>query len=258
MRPLSRLLLASLTTLALIAGACANQQKTDGSSSGSSGGGQATSTIEDVPNEPVPGADGTAAAAGPAFKPYEATEGFTIGMPTEPQVERKAVPLGANTVNTAAFSSRTEDGTIYSISTADYPEKLVASRPPEALLNEGKDGLVKQVQGTIKEEADVTLDGYPGKSYTVSSPVVGEIKARNFLVGPRLYTLLVIYNPNHPNTTADAFLTSLKLVNPPPAVTTATPDAGTAADAGTLESADAGTGTGTDAGTPAPRRRKAK
>ncbi|MGE6763896.1 hypothetical protein ACQKGO_38155 [Corallococcus interemptor] len=245
MRPLSRLLLASLTTLALIAGACANQQKTDGSSSG---GAQATSTIEDVPNE------APAAPPAPAFKPYEATEGFVIGMPAEPQVERKQVPLGANTVNTAAFSSRTEDGTIFSISTADYPERLVASRPPEALLNEGKDGLVKQVQGTIKEEADVTLDGYPGKSYTVSSPVVGEVKARNFLVGPRLYTLLVIYNPNHPNTTADEFLTSLKLVNPPPAVTTATPDAGTATDAGTVEAMDAGTGM--DAGTAAPRRRK--
>ncbi|WP_375742269.1 hypothetical protein NR800_23905 [Corallococcus interemptor] len=252
MRPLSRLLLASLTTLALIAGACANQQKTEGSSSstsGGTGGPQATSTIEDVPNE------GPATPA-PAFKPYEATEGFTIELPTEPQVERKQVPLGANTVNTAAFSSRTEDGTIYSVSTADYPERLVSSRPPEALLNEGKDGLVKQVQGTIKEESDVTLDGYPGKAYTVSSPVVGEVKARNFLVGPRLYTLLVIYNPNHPNTTADQFLTSLKLVNPPPAVTTATPDAGTDADAGTLEGMDAGTAT--DAGTPAPRRRKAK
>ncbi|WP_223638764.1 hypothetical protein [Corallococcus sp. EGB] len=253
MRPLSRLLLASLTTLALIAGACANQQKTDGSSS--SGGPQATSTIEDVPNEGAPAEQGGGAAPATAFKPYEATEGFVIAMPTEPQVERKQVPLGANTVNTAAFSSRTEDGTIYSVSTADYPERLVASRPPEALLNEGKDGLVKQVQGTIKEEADITLDGYPGKSYTVSSPVVGEVKARNFLVGPRLYTLLVIYNPNHPNTTADEFLTSLKLVNPPPAVTTATPDAGTA-DAGTVEAADAGTAT--DAGTAAPARRRKK
>jgi hypothetical protein len=247
MRPLSRLLLASLTTLALIAGACANQQKTDGASSSS--GGSATSTIEDVPNE------GPAAAPAPTFNPYEAQEGFVIGMPTEPQVERKQVPLGANTVNTAAYSARAEE-VIYSVSTADYPEKLVASRPPEALLNEGKDGLVKQVQGTIKDESDVTLDGYPGKAYTVSSPVVGEIKARNFLVGPRLYTLLVIYNPNHPNTTADTFLTSLKLVNPPPAITTAASDAGT--DGGTVESGDAGTAT-PDAGVaPAPVKKKKK
>ncbi|NNB86864.1 hypothetical protein HJC10_28030 [Corallococcus exiguus] len=254
MRPLSRLLLASLTTLALIAGACANQQKTDGSSSGGTGGPSATSTIEDVPNEPTPGADGTAATPAPEFKPYEAAEGFTIGMPMEPQVARRQIPLGANTVNTAAFTVRTEDNTVYSVSTADYPERLVASRPPEALLNEGKDGLVKEVQGTLKEESDITLDGYPGKAYSVSSPVHGEVKARNFLVGPRLYTLLVIYNPNHPNTTAEPFLASLKLVNPPPAITTVTPDAGTGADAGTIEGADAGTAT--DAGTVAPRRRK--
>ncbi|RYZ33509.1 MAG: aldo/keto reductase, partial [Myxococcaceae bacterium] len=67
------------------------------------------------------------------------------------------------------------------MSIADYPEKLVASRPPEALLNEGKDGVVKQVQGTLKEESDITLDGYPGKAYTASSPLYGEVKGRNFL-----------------------------------------------------------------------------
>ena len=56
---------------------------------------QAQSTIEDVPNE------GSAAPAGPEFKPYTAQEGFIIGMPAEPQVDRKQVPLGTMTVNTA-------------------------------------------------------------------------------------------------------------------------------------------------------------
>ncbi|WP_233583321.1 hypothetical protein [Corallococcus sp. CA053C] len=252
MRPLSRLLLASLTTLALIAGACASQQKTDGT--GTSGGGdgrQAVSTIEEVPNE-----GGAAAPAGPEFKPYDAPEGFGIGMPAEPQIARKQIPLGAGTVATASYSARANE-VLYSVSIADYPEKLVASRPPEALLNEGRDGLAKEVQGTLKDEQDITLDGYPGKSYTVSSPVAGEIKARNFLVGPRLYTLLVLFNPNTGAPVADTFLTSLKLVNPPPALTSTVPDAGTL-DAGTLETAvDAGTAT-PDAGTTTPRRRKTK
>ncbi|CAM4213984.1 hypothetical protein [Corallococcus soli] len=252
MRPSSRLLLASLTTLALIAGACASQQKTD-DSSGTAGGGDgrsAVSTIEDVPNEGAP------AATGPEFKTYDAPEGFSIGMPAEPQVARKQVPLGSGTVNTAAYSARAME-VLYSVSIADYPEKLVASRPPEALLNEGRDGLAKEVQGTLKDEQDFTLEGgYPGKSYTVSSPTVGELKARNILVGSRMYTLLVLFNPNTGAPAADAFLTSLKLVNPPPPVATATPDAGMM-DAGTLDmGADAGTAT-PDAGTGA-RRRKAK
>ncbi|TSC29533.1 hypothetical protein FOF48_16670 [Corallococcus sp. Z5C101001] len=255
MRPSSRLLLTSLTTLALIAGACANQQKTDEGAASSGGNGRsATSTIEDVPNEPVPGAEGTSESAA-AFKPYEAPEGFVIGMPGEPQIARKQVQLGSGTVNTASYSAR-DGAVLYSVSIADYPEKLVASRPPEALLNEGRDGLAKEVQGTLKDEQDITLDGYPGKSYTVSSPMAGEIKARNFLVGPRLYTLLVLFNPNTPAPTADAFLTSLKLVNPPPALTSATPAA--SADAGTVEPvSDAGTAV-PDAGAPAPRRRKTK
>ncbi|WP_244224895.1 hypothetical protein [Corallococcus sicarius] len=250
MRPLSRLLLASLTTLALIAGACASQQKTDETAGGGDGR-QAVSTIEDVPNE-----GGPAAPTGPEFKPYDAPEGFVIGMPAEPQIARKQVPLGAGTVATASYSARAME-VLYSVSIADYPEKLVASRPPEALLNEGRDGLAKEVQGTLKDEQDITLDGYPGKAYTVSSPVAGEIKARNFLVGPRLYTLLVLFNPNTGAPAADAFLTSLKLVNPPPALTSATPDAGMM-DAGTLDmGADAGMAT-PDAGSTTPRRRKTK
>ncbi|RKH22242.1 hypothetical protein D7Y13_33205 [Corallococcus praedator] len=252
MRPLSRLLLASLTTLALIAGACASQQKTDGSS-GSSGGGdgrQAQSTIEDVPNE-----GGDVAPTGPEFKAYDAPEGFSIGMPAEPQIARKQVPLGSGTVSTAAYSARAMD-VLYSVSIADYPEKLVASRPPEALLNEGRDGLAKEVNGTLKDEKDFTLEGgYPGKAYTVSSPTVGELRARNILVGARMYTLLVLFNPNSGAPAADAFFDSLKLVNPPPPLATAVPDAGTVSDAGTLD-------TGVDAGTTVPdagtRRRKAK
>ena len=139
-----------------------------------------------------------------------------------------------------------------------YPEKLVAARPPEAFLNEGRDGLVNQLKGTLKDEQAITIDGYPGKSYTVSSDN-GEVKARNFLVGPRLYTLLVLYNPSIGAPAADAFLTSLKLVNPPPPVERAVPggaDAGT--DGGTVQGADMGADAGVtpDAGTP--RRRRAK
>ncbi|MCY1040080.1 hypothetical protein OV208_02015 [Corallococcus sp. bb12-1] len=249
MPPLSRLLLASLTTLALIAGACASQQKTDDSSGSSGGDGrQAQSTIEDVPTEGGP------AVTGPEFKAYDAPEGFSIGMPAEPQVARKQVPLGSGTVSTAAYSARAME-VLYSVSIADYPEKLVASRPPEALLNEGRDGLAKEVQGTLKDEQDITLEGgYPGKAYTVSSPTVGELKARNILVGARMYTLLVLFNPNSGTPPADAFFDSLKLVNPPPPLVTAVPDAG-ALDAGTLDTGlDAGTGT-PDAGA---RRRKTK
>ena len=63
---------------------------------------QATSTIEEIENEPVPDAGAVAAAAEkpeppPAptltFVKYEATEGFSVSMPKDPQVQRGSQPL---------------------------------------------------------------------------------------------------------------------------------------------------------------------
>jgi hypothetical protein len=136
-------------------------------------------------------------------------------------------------VQTAAWTTNVE-GVLYSISTADYPERVVAANPAAAFLNEGKNGLVNQLKGTIKSEEDITLQGYPGKAFTVSSDA-GEVRARNFLVGPRLYTLLVLYNPSIGAPLAEQFLTSLELVNPPPAIMRATAagaDGGTSVDGG--------------------------
>ncbi|AKF83866.1 hypothetical protein SAMN05443572_104419 [Myxococcus fulvus] len=258
MPSLSRLL-AALATLSLISLACVSAQKTDSNQ-------QATSTIEELPNEGgETGGEQPAAAAGPQLTEVTAEEGFTVKMPGQPQVQRQKVNIPAGEVSTAAYSLQTAEGVIYSISTADYPEKVVASRPPEAFLNEGRDGLTNQLKGTVSNEQELTLDGYPGKSYTVSSPN-GEVRARNYLVGPRLYTMLVLYNPSIGAPGAEDFLGSLGLVNPPPAIPRAgaagadggVGDGGTDADAGAVEATapDAGP---TDAGAPAPaKRRRAK
>jgi hypothetical protein len=255
MPALSRLL-AAVATLALIAAACAGQQKTDNNK-------EATSTIEEVPNEGGEATGGeAAAAAGPQLTTVNAEEGFSVKMPGQPQVQRQKVTIPAGEVATAAYSLQTPEGVIFSVSTADYPEKVVAARPAEAFLNEGRDGLNNQLKGTISNEQEITIDGYPGKSYTVSSPN-GEVKARNYLVGPRLYTMLVLYNPSIGAPGADDFLGSLALVNPPPPVQRA---GAAGADAGTADggmSMDGGMGmeTAADAGTAAPdagtpRRRK--
>ncbi len=256
MPALSRLL-GAVATLALIVAACAGQQKTADNQ-------QATSTIEELPGEGGP-EGGEAAPPVSNMVTVNAEEGFTVKMPGQPQPQRQKVTIPAGEVATAGYSIQTPEGVIFSISTADYPEKVVASRPAEAFLNEGRDGLNNQLKGTVSKEEAITLDGYPGKSYTVSSPN-GEVKARNFLVGPRLYTLLVLYNPSIGAPGADEFPTSLQLVNPPPPVQRAGAAGmadGGMADGGMMEmdggaamggdmAADAGTGAA-DAGT---RRRR--
>ncbi len=236
MSSLSRLF-AALVTISLIGAACATKE------GATTAGG--SSSVEEVPNETT-----TEARPPVQLQKLTAPEGFTVMIPGDPQPQRGEVAIPGGKVQTAAWTSNVE-GVLYSISTADYPEKIVAGNPAAAFLNEGKTGLVNQLKGTIKAEEDVTLQGYPGKAFTVSSDA-GEVKARNFLVGPRLYTLLVLYNPSIGAPQADQFLTSLELVNPPPAITPASAgDGGTpAGDAGT-PAGDAGT---TDAGTATPRR----
>ncbi|MFY0528273.1 hypothetical protein ACN28I_35640 [Archangium gephyra] len=261
MSSLSRLF-AALVTISLLGAACATKD------AATTAGG--SSSVEEVPNEG--GATSGDEARPPVqFQKLEAPEGFTVMFPGTPEPQRGEVAIPGGKVTTAAWTVSHPSGVLYSISTADYPEKVVAANPAAAFLNEGKNGLVNQLKGTVKAEEDITLQGYAGKAFTVSSDA-GEVRARNFLVGPRLYTLLVLYNPSIGAPEADQFLTSLALINPPPAITPATPatsattdggtpatDAGTgtpATDAGTgTPATDAGTGTpATDAGTPTPRR----
>lgn len=214
-------LLTAFSAVTLLSTACATHQAAQT---------EASSTVEEIPNEE--GADvGASPEATAQLKRVEAPEGFIVQMPGEPQVLRNKVTIPAGDVTTAAWTSNVE-GVIYSISIADYPEKVIAARPAEAFLEEGKQGLVNQLKGTLKAEEAITLNEvYPGKAYTVSSDN-GEVRARNYLVGPRLYTMLVLYNPSIGAPGADAFLGSLELVNPPPPVERGQKE-GAASDAGT-------------------------
>jgi hypothetical protein len=238
-------LLGAFCVFSLVAFACATSQ-TGGNQPGGS------STVEELPAENQPAGSTPApvavAPAGPQLKAFGSPEdGFNAKIPGEPQVARNKVTIPAGDITTAAWTSNVE-GVIYSLSTADYPTKVVAARPPEAFLNEGRDGLVSQLKGTIKSEENITInDMYPGKAFTVSSEN-GEVKARNYLVGPRLYTLLVLYNPSIGAPAANNFLQSLELVNPPPPVERKATRPRGGSDAGTP--GDAGTPMPTDAGTP--------
>ncbi|MCI0456986.1 MAG: DUF1559 domain-containing protein [Gemmataceae bacterium] len=83
----------------------------------------------------------------------------------------------------------------------------------EAILNGARDGIPGKVPGArITNEEKITLGTYPGRALTVDMPKVGLIRARVYLVGNRLYQLMVLGN-NAFITSPDAerFLGSLKL-----------------------------------------------
>ncbi|MCI0573307.1 MAG: hypothetical protein L0Y66_21380 [Myxococcaceae bacterium] len=174
---------------------------------------QASMTITEEPNTPPPGA---APAQASLHQLLETGAGFTVKMPPNPQTQRNTVKLPAGEVATAAWSTNV-DGVLYSVSVADYPKALMRTTKPETFLEEGKTGLVTQLKGTLMEEQAIALGEHAGKAFRVASDS-GEAKVRNYLVGNRVYTLLVLYNSAIGAPEADAFLGSLVLT---PAATAA-------------------------------------
>ena len=244
-------LVAAASVFTLIASGCATTQQGQPTQGGGS------STVEELPNEGGQQGAAQAAPAGPQLNPVGSPEdGFTAKMPGAAQVARNKVTIPSGDVTIATWNSNI-DGVIYALTTAEYPAKFVAGRSAETMINrEGRDSLITQLKGTLKSEENITInDIYPGKAFVVSSDN-GEVRARIFLVGPRLYTLLALYNPSIGAPAADEFLKSLTLINPPPPIerggsTSGTPATGTP-DTGTTEGTTApGTPDGTaPAGTP--------
>jgi hypothetical protein len=237
-------LLTAFSALTLIASGCATTQNQPTQAGGSS-------TVEELPTEeggpaPAQPAPAVAAPAPPLNTVGSPEEGFTVKMPGTPQVARNKVTISSGDVNIATWNTNVE-GVVYAITATDYPVKFIATRAPETLLNkEGRDVLIGQLKGTLKSEENITInDTYPGKAFVIASDQ-GEVKARSYLVGPRLYTMLALYNPSIGAPAADEFLRSLTLVNPPPRIEREKKGAGSTTTPGATPPAE-----GTP-GTPAP------
>ncbi|HLT29689.1 MAG TPA: hypothetical protein VK013_06585 [Myxococcaceae bacterium] len=154
---------------------------------------------------------------GSALQEVETQDGFRVKLPTPTEPTRNSAQLAEGEVHVAAWSAQDMSGVTYSIAIADYPEALVAKITPDVFLSEGRKGVMAELTNAeIVEESAVELEGHPGTAYTINSDN-GTVKGRNYLVGNRLYTQLVIFNSAVGAPEADTFLNSLELIDPPAA-----------------------------------------
>jgi hypothetical protein len=178
-----------------------------------------------VQAQPAPTAPPAAAAPAPGtpalVRLAPPGDGFAVQFPAGAQAQRNQVTIPAGQVSTAAWSMNVS-GVLYSISFADYPEAVVSRSTPARMLDEGRDGLVTQLKGTLEEEAELGLGSHPGRAFRVSS-TRGELRGRLALVGRRLYTLITLYNPSVGAPAASTFLASLELTGTPSSPTVAAP-----------------------------------
>lgn len=148
----------------------------------------------------------------PTFSRISAPEGFSIEFPGSPKDKRGEVATPKGTLKTAAWVSSVE-GVLYNVSTVDYPAE--SAKPPEAMLAQGKAGIVNELKAQVLSDEPISLAGVTGRDCLLDS-AKGTVKVRLFAAGNRLYTVLAVYSPNLGAPPAmDRFFSSFELTAPP-------------------------------------------
>jgi hypothetical protein len=145
------------------------------------------------------------------FKAFTSPPGrFTINGPGTPQEKSSDVKTAAGTVKLHQFVF-TSGARAFIASYTDYP-----SSPPKGgeakMLKSAEDGFVRNVQGTVTRAKAIKLGAHPGREFDLKTANNLEMSARIYLVGPRLYQV-VVGSPvgQHGPTETKAFLDSFRL-----------------------------------------------
>ena len=138
----------------------------------------------------------TAAAAGAtAAQEWETfappNGGFSISMPGKPAMSDQEVPTRVGKLNNRMYLLESGQG-VYMVSYADFPDPVTDPVTIKAMLDNARDKAAKSSGNQLKEEKEITLEGYPGRDWLVSIPG-GILRARAFWVrNQRLYQAVVL------------------------------------------------------------------
>jgi hypothetical protein len=121
---------------------------------------------------------------------------FTILFADKPKVAQQVIRMPGGNVTmhilTADFPQQT--GAMV-VTYSDYPPQVLAARKPDQMLDDSVTGTIKGMKATLVKSGRIAQAGSPGRefSWTATGPK-GPTKGqgRIFLVGPRLYQVLVI------------------------------------------------------------------
>jgi hypothetical protein len=157
---------------------------------------------------------GTAAAANTnsAFREFVSTEGkFRVQMPGTPMQKRQRI----GPVSLVMYTLENRDGAYM----AGYCDVPIPFNEPEwqtqRRLDGAREGAIRNVNGGLLKENRIRLHGRdPGREIEANVPGKGIIRARFYVVGRRMYQMMVIGTPAFARS-ADAtrFLDSLSRTN---------------------------------------------
>jgi hypothetical protein len=138
---------------------------------------------------------------------------FRVQMPHRPETETKNLTIGPGNQSVAVTTEKCDGpgSTVFAVTYADYPTSF-QDVPARTILDGVRDGL-KGTDGKVTEDAETFLgaDKLHGRQLRIDARRRA-IRARVFLVGHRLYQVMVTGPADQVGSTAaDDFLNSFEL-----------------------------------------------
>lgn len=146
---------------------------------------------------------GSSAPVEPQSYPVTSKEGrFSVVFPGKPDtgVTQANSAEGTRKVTSTLAKKGSDD---FGVTWSDFPTSFLAAGPT-AVLEQVRDKVVGDVKGTLVSSEPITLDGKPGlavEANVPTGPTKGTYVVRFYLVGNRMYEVLVIRNDPKADTT---------------------------------------------------------
>ena len=156
---------------------------------------------------------GSSSPAPAVWQEFTSAEGsFAIQMPGTPSYEKKNTSTAVGPIDMHLFSLDLAKDAVYIVMYSDYPD-VVAQAPADKVLDGGRDGALANVKGKLVGEQNMSLDGFPGREFTIEIPGKGMMKLRTYLVRQRLYQIMAVgTNARIDSEDTVKYLTSFRLL----------------------------------------------
>ena len=160
----------------------------------------------------APSTQSPAATAVPAqeWKTYSyADAGFSISYPSEPEIQKSSIPTEAGSFELSSYIAEIPQGALVA-AVCDYGSALAGKDTGEALQG-AKEGALANSHAHLISEKKITLGANPGLEFEAESETA-HFSARIYLVGSKLYQMLIVSPINKPYSSAARFLDSFQLI----------------------------------------------
>ena len=147
------------------------------------------------------------------WQEFSSAEGnFAVLMPGSPSYKKQSSSTAVGPIDMHLFSLDLAKDAVYMVMFSDYPD-VVAQAPADKVLDGGRDGALANTKGKLIGEQSISLDGFPGREFTIEIPGKGMMKLRAFLVRQRLYQVMAVgTNERIDQEDTGKYLTSFRLL----------------------------------------------